>query len=267
MVPALLAALALLVAAPAAVAQTATAASGPPADATQEVKDVYSDFGSGANIDPCDHERSDLQKALDTVDSDFESDYPEFRGTVKAAIEQHDAGRCGGDESPSPTPSRTATATPTPTPDSGRLPSDDNSPESGALPPPDDSSGTTAPEDGTLPPEDGTLPPEDGTLPPEDRTTPEGAPAAPAPVPTVVPAAPAVTPTPSATPIVLTSSHDGGLLVPGILIALALFGAAALALLPVFARRNPRLEHAWREAAYRTRATWTDFTDWLRLGR
>ena len=43
--------------------------------------------------------------------------------------------------------------------------------------------------------------------------------------------------------------------------------AVALALFPLAARNNPRLDAAWREAAFRTRATWTDFTDWLRLGR
>ena len=48
---------------------------------------------------------------------------------------------------------------------------------------------------------------------------------------------------------------------------MAVLGAATLALFPLLARNNPRLDHAWREAAYRTRATWSDFTDWLRLGR
>ena len=32
-------------------------------------------------------------------------------------------------------------------------------------------------------------------------------------------------------------------------------------------RRSPGVRHAWREAALRSRATWADFSDWLRLGR
>ena len=42
---------------------------------------------------------------------------------------------------------------------------------------------------------------------------------------------------------------------------------------PVGARRrharraSPGVHHAWREAAYRTRGTWRDFSEWLRLGR
>jgi hypothetical protein len=88
------------------------------------------------------------------------------------------------------------------------------------------------------------------------------------PVPTVAPAAPA-TPPAAATPVAQVVVHSGhrSLTVPLILIAIALLGAAFLALSALLARRNPRVAHAWREAAYRTRGTWADFSDWLRLGR
>jgi hypothetical protein len=28
-----------------------------------------------------------------------------------------------------------------------------------------------------------------------------------------------------------------------------------------------RVRHGWREAGFRTTSTWSEFTDWLRLGR
>jgi hypothetical protein len=74
-------------------------------------------------------------------------------------------------------------------------------------------------------------------------------------------------PSATATPVIVTRSSTGNLLVPGILVGLALLGAAALALSAFYARRNPTWEHAWREAGMRVRGTWADFSDWLRLGR
>jgi hypothetical protein len=106
--------------------------------------------------------------------------------------------------------------------------------------------GTGTPEDGTLPP-DATVDP-NPTVPPTTAT----------PVPTVAPAA---TPVPSATPgLVSTKADRSKLLIPGILVALAVIGGLALVF---FGRNSP----AWREAAFRTRTTWADFTDWLKLGR
>jgi hypothetical protein len=248
MIRALLAALVLLVAAPTALAQTPTPTpGGPPADASQEVKDIYSDYRSDGKIDVCDHERSDLQEALDTIEPEFDNDNPDFRAALEAGIQRWDKGRCDAAATPTATATAAATVTPTPSADDGTLPpTDDGGADSGALPP--DDSGTATPEDGTLPP--------DATPAPTVSA-----------VPTVPPAAPAATPAATATPFAAASTSKGSLLLPGILIAIAVVGAATLALFPLLARNNPRLDHAWREAAYRTRATWSDFTDWLRLGR
>ena len=256
-ITALLAVLALLVAVPAAFAQSATPTpGGPPADASKAVKAIYTDYRSDGKIDVCDHERTDLQDALDTIEPEFDTDNPDFRAALEAGIQRHDDGRCDSDATPTATATATATETATaaPTADDGALPppDDSGSGDSGALPPPDDGSSTPAPED--------------GTLPPEGAATPEGTPAVPTPVPTAT-VPPVATPAASATPAVVASESDGSLLVPGILIGLAVLCAAALALFPLAARHNPRLDAAWREAAFRTRATWTDFTDWLRLGR
>jgi hypothetical protein len=101
-------------------------------------------------------------------------------------------------------------------------------------------------------------------VPPEDQIPPPGA-------VTPVPTAAAAVPPPAAVstpppPVIVRAGHRS-LTVPLILIALALLGALALGLSALAARRNARLHHAWREAAFRTRGTWADFSDWLRLGR
>ena len=180
-ITALMAALALLAVAPAAsFAQsptpTATAAqddgtaADPPADASKEVKAVYTDYSRDGVIDVCDHTRDVLQQTLDGIEADFDRDFPDFREAVKAGIQRHDKGRC---EEATATPTATATATASPEATATA------SPDDGALPPAtDDGSGT--PDDGTLPPatDDGSTQPEDGALPPAT----DGA--SPTPVPT-----------------------------------------------------------------------------------
>jgi hypothetical protein len=267
-ITALVAALALLAALPAAAkaqdptpTPTATAqqsqddgsAAKAPDDASKEVKAIYTDYSRDGVIDVCDHTRANLQKTLDTIEPDFDRDFPDFREAIEAGIQRHDDGKCDSEATPTPTATASPGATPTASPDSGALPtpepdasSDDGS---GAIPPPDDGS--------SPPPDDGTLPPaEDGS-----------AAVPPAPTPTVAPPVAAATPTPVPTPVIVTRSGTDGLLIPGILIAVALLGAGLLAALAFGGRGSPRMRHAWNEAAYRTRGMWADFSDWLRIGR
>jgi len=239
---ALAAALALLATAPASYSQE------PPPEATREVERIYEDYENDGVIDVCEHERADLQDALDSIEPSFHTDYPDFREALEAGIQRHENGRCGDDADATPTATATATASPegTATPESGDLPEDDTG---------------GADDTGAIPPEDGTLPPEPGTVAPESAT-----PAPPAATPTAAPPAAAV-PTATPTPQVVSRSNTNGLLIPGILLGIALLGAAALVAFAIASRRSPRLNHAWREAAYRTRGTWADFSDWLRFGR
>ena len=256
-IAALLAAAALLVAAPTAFAQTPTPSpGGPPADASQEVKDIYSDYRSDVKIDVCDHQRADLQEALDTIEPEFDNDNPDFRASLEAGIQKWDKGKCDGSSTPTATATATPTATVTATPTA----------DTGTLPPASGGSGTGGGDSGTLPPlDDGGTTPQDGTLPPDDgAATPAPVPSA---VPTVAPAAPAATATPSPAPVAVATDSNSSLLLPGLLIAIAVVGAATLACFPRLARNHPSLDHAWREAAFRTRATWSEFTDWMRLGR
>ena len=96
--------------------------------------------------------------------------------------------------------------------------------------------------------------------------TPTAAPTTAPPVATVPPATPAV-PTATPTAAIVTDSNSGGLLIPGIILGVALLGGTALILSAFFFRRNPTWDHAMREAGYRVRGTWADFSDWLKLGR
>jgi len=246
LIVALAAALALLVAAPA-LAQdpTATApAAQPPANASAGVKKIYSDYRDTGTVHACKHARDDLQDALDTIQDQFNVDHPHFRVALNAGIEDHNAGKCPQDaRTPAATESLAPSATAAPTTESGTLPPSSTGGNGGG----------------------GATPPESGTIAPSETPT-AGATVAP-PAPTATAAPPVVTPGPSATPVIVTSSRTDDLLIPGILVGLALLGAAALALSAIFARRNPTVEAAWREAGMRVRGTWADFSDWLRLGR
>ena len=236
---AVLAALALLAAAPA-----ASLAQDPPTDASAAVQAIYQDYRNDVKIEICDHELDDLKDARDTIEPEFDQDFPDFRDALDVGIKNYDD-NC--DEEPSATATPTSTPAATTTPDAGTLPPTDDggADDTGAIPPP---------EDGTLPPDDGSAVPEAGATPAPPATTA---------VPTVAPATPAASPT----PVIVTRSGTDGLLIPGIVIAVALLCAAALGAFAIAARRSPRFEHAWREAALRTRGTWADFSDWLKLGR
>jgi hypothetical protein len=235
-----------------AVALALLAAVAPPAARAQDkfpadVQKVYDDYRSGGVIEVCDHTQATLESTLDTIKPDFDRDYPDFREAVEAGIDKHKDGGCGGDDSS--TSDSSGGGTPpaaTSTPGSGT---------STVAPPAESATPDAGAESGTLPQATATVPPEDA-IPPQAGATP---------VPTVPPAAPAATPTP-AEPKIVHSGHRS-LTLPIVLIAIALLGLIALALSALFARRNPRLQHAWREAAFRTRGTWADFSDWLRLGR
>src|SRR3954453_3724546 len=131
-ITALVAALALLAAVPPAVraqdptpSPTATAgqsasSADAPKDASKEVTRIYDDYRRDGRIEACDHTRANLQAALDTIQPAFDSDYPDFRAALEAAITEHAKGRCSGDAaaaatappaaSPSPVPTATAHA-------------------------------------------------------------------------------------------------------------------------------------------------------------
>src|SRR5215218_4536853 len=113
-------------------AQDDGTAADPPADASKEVKAVYTDYSRDGVIDVCDHSRAVLQATLDGIEADFDRDFPDFREAVKAGIQRHDSGRCDDDDAQ---PTATATSTPTATATPSATASPTASPESGELPP------------------------------------------------------------------------------------------------------------------------------------
>src|SRR3954452_3533833 len=138
-------------------AQDDGTAADPPADASKEVKAVYTDYSRDGVVDVCDHTREVLQETLDGIEAAFDRDFPDFREAVKGGIQDHDKGKCDDAEATAtPTASATATAEPTETasPDEGALPPDDSAtPDDGSLPPAtDDGSTDQPPENGALPP-------------------------------------------------------------------------------------------------------------------
>jgi hypothetical protein len=213
-----------------------------------DVQRVYDDYRTDGVIEVCDHTQQTLESTRDTIKPEFDRDYPDFREAVEAGIDKHKDGGCGGDDSSSSGGGGTAPAA-TSTPDTGT--------GTTTTPPASTATPDTGAESGTLPE---TSPTPAASVPPEDAIPPQNA----TPVPTVPPAAPAATPTP--TPQIVHAGHRS-LTLPIVLIVIALLGAIALALSWLLAKRNPRVAQAWREAAFRTRGTWADFSDWLRLGR
>jgi hypothetical protein len=109
---------------------------------------------------------------------------------------------------------------------------------------------------------------------PATTPVPTTAPTETAPAAPVAPAAttPTTPPAPLPAPAATTESDDG----TGLLVALVAAGALLLLALLLWgwARMRgwdptwvARRRHAWGEAGYRVTSTWSEFTDWLRLGR
>jgi hypothetical protein len=223
------------------------------------VRRVYQDYQRDARIDNCDHSRTALKRTLESITDEFDTDFPDFREAVKAAIKDHDKERC---EEAEPTPTATPTPSPSPTPAPTTTPAPSTLPpstDSGDLPDLGTGGGGGGGRDGG------------GSTPPPAETAP------PAPEGDVTPVQPEATPAPTAVPppaepqlAVVRPDGDRSLLLAAILLAAALAGLALLAASALAARRSERLAgwaHAWREAAYRATGAWGDFGDWLRLGR
>jgi hypothetical protein len=206
---------------------------------------------SGGQLDPCTFTQEDLQSALDGIPRALADVVPDLRRAMEDGIRAHEAGDCEGVE---PTASEGTATTP------------------GAATPP-----VTTPTTPTPTPADGAGAPgatTPGAAVPGTTTPPPDAGA-----PATTPAPAAGTPTPSAGGTVTTPSvqqpgvaRDRTPLVAGA-IALGALLLAALLLWAIARWRGwdppwvARMRHAWGEAGYRATSTWSEFTDWLRLGR
>jgi outer membrane biosynthesis protein TonB len=224
------------------------------------VKRVYRDFRDDGLINKCEHSKKALQRTLESISDEFNIDFPDFRPAVKSAIKDWDKDRCAEAEA-TPTPSPTATSTPSPT----------TTPAPTTTPPPSTDSGN-APDAGS------------GAVAPPPPPKPPKPPKAKQPSPPsegdVTPVQPSPTPSPAATPtppqeaqlVVTRPDGDTNLLVPALILAAALAGLAIAGGSAALARRDgtgplAAWGQAWREAGYRASGAWSDFGDWLRVGR
>jgi hypothetical protein len=182
---------------------------------------------AGGHLDPCQFSEAELKAAARGIPPTIRNIVPDLRAAMVEGIAAHERGDCRGVK-----------------PEEGTT--------GGAAP------GATTPTT-TVPPV---------TTPPVTTQTAPAAPlattpttTAPAPAQTSAPPAAASTQERDSTPLVVALIAAGAL----VLLALLLWG---------FARMRgwdpgwtARVRHAWGEAGFRTTSTWSEFTDWLRLGR
>jgi hypothetical protein len=182
---------------------------------------------AGGHLDPCAFTQAQLEAAVSGIPANIRNVVPALRAAMVEGIAAHERGDCRGVK---PDEGTTGGAAP------GNVPS------------------TTTPPV-TTPPATETAPAAPAATAPTTPTT-----AAPAPA-TTQPAATGATRQHDRTPLVIA------LIALGALVLLALL-AWALARMrgwdPAWASR---MRHAWGEAGFRTTSTWSEFTDWLRLGR
>lgn len=203
------------------------------ADAAYErVAAAYAE--AGGHLDGCAFTQQQLEAGLAGIPPQIKDVVPDLRRAIQDGIAAHRRGECEGRE-PGTTTNPDAPVSSDAVPPVTTTPATPAAPATGAGTEP----GQTAP-----------------------ATTTPGAPAATAPAPAATESAPAPGP----------REDDRDALVAGLvalgallLLVLAIWGLVRLrGWDPAWATRT---RHAWGEAGYRTTTTWSEFTDWLRLGR
>jgi hypothetical protein len=211
----------------------AVPATAPADQAYDKVAAAYAQ--SGGQLDPCAFTQRELEDAVRGIPREIRDVVPDIRRAMVEGIAAHMSGDCRD----------------------GRA----DATGGAAVPPAGETPTTTTPPPATTPaPADTTTdaaaaPPVDsGAAPPPAATTP-GAETTPG------QAAAATDDDTDLTPLLITLVAVGALL----LLALLLWGWARMrGWDPAW---GARMRHAWGEAGFRTTSTWSEFTDWLRLGR
>lgn len=189
---------------------------------------VFDEYQSTGRIDGCKYSESELESAESKIPNDIDAYAPDFRTTLQAALELRTGGGC--EESGDDTPG-----------DAGGA----------AIPPTDTTSAT--PGD-TAPAAPGS------TVTPGPTPDPEAAPAADDQM--IARTAQTAASSGAGTPAPVVAL--------GVLGALIALGGLAYALAHWLAwdpRWAQRTRHAVAEAGWRTGNTWSEFADWVRLGR
>jgi len=184
---------------------------------------------AGGHLDACAFTQAQLEAAVHGIPANIRNVVPALRAAMVEGIAAHERGDCRGIE---PTEGATGGATP------GHVPST-------TVPPVTTPAATTqtAPAVPTA------------TTPTTPATT------APAPAAAAQPPAASTPPERDRTPLVIA------LIALGALVLLALLGWGLARMRGWDPPWASRMRHAWGEAGFRTTSTWSEFTDWLRLGR
>ncbi|HEX5145897.1 MAG TPA: hypothetical protein VFV85_02655, partial [Conexibacter sp.] len=202
-----------------------------PARADQAYDKVAQAYAqAGGHLEPCQFTQAQLEAAVRGIPPAIRNVVPALRAAMVEGIAAHVHGSCKGKQ-----PEEAATG--------------------GA------SAGTVPPVT-TAPPATSAAPA--ATVPTTTQPAPAGA----------APAATTTTPTTAAPSSATTSTHRHDR--TPLLVALVALGALVLLALLLWGwarlrgwdpRWAARTRHAWGEAGFRTSSTWSEFTDWLRLGR
>lgn len=202
-----------------------------PARADQAYDKVANAFAvAGGHLDPCAFTEAELKAAARGIPPTIRNIVPDFRAALVEGIAAHERGDCRGVKPEEGTTGGAAPATTTPP--------------------------TTTPPVTTPPVTTQTAPAVPAATTPTTPTT-----TAPAPVQATAQSAASGTQERDRTPLLVALIAAGAL----VLLALLLWGWAHMR------GWDPgwiaRVRHAWGEAGFRTTSTWSEFTDWLRLGR
>jgi cobalamin biosynthesis Mg chelatase CobN len=194
--------------------------------------EVLKDYQKDGKLDACSHSEKTLQDAQSQIPNDIEQYAPDLPAAIKAALRERAAGAC--DKGGTSTTSTTATAA------GGASASGGGSSSSGG--------GTTST--------------------PTPTSSKPGAP--PAPPPLAKPAGGELANSVSQSATASTAGTPVPIILLAILgaiiLAIALFALLARFMGWEFRRLQP-VWHSWREAGWRTENTWSEFLDWVRLGR
>jgi hypothetical protein len=201
------------------------------AHADQAYDKVASAYATaGGRLDPCAFTAAELKAAVRGIPPAIRNVVPELRAAMVEGIAAHERGDCRGAKPDEATTGGATPAATTPT--------------------------TTTPPVTTPPVTTQTAPAVPAATTPTTPTT-----TAPAPAQTSTQPAASGTQERDRTPLVVALIAAGAL----VLLTLLLWGWARMR------GWDPgwiaRVRHGWGEAGFRTTSTWSEFTDWLRLGR
>ncbi len=189
---------------------------------------IFHEYQKTGKVDPCKHSQKDLEKAQGQVPNDIEAYAPDFPNALQAAAEQRASGACAKGQKSAPATAPAA---------AGTAPAGTPPAAGGAAPAVPGATGTPGP-------------------------TPDPQPAAAAADKAIANAANAERASDAGAPAPVVA-----LGVLGALLALAGLGYGLSRWLAWDPSWAGSARHAVGEAGWRASATWSEFTDWLRLGR